>query len=560
MHRASIARALAAIFTTLSLLSVGFAPVVANAQTNMCQAADTSCTGKNTGQTCPSGCVVNGWVVAGVCAGQNDCKAVSWGAIGSNGQYVAQGYVQPGTLDASFANGSGVSLGGSAGGAGGIGGLSMDSIMKYGMMGMMGMSLIQGLSSMFGGSGSSDSSGSGSSPYTNGCTTQYYYTSDPNALSDPCAQYNPNAGNTNPLIQTPSGGCDSICQALGGLNNSSNPTFNGNTSTSSNITSPFGSMCPAVTLYPVCSTGMVVQSGGFDLNGCALAGKCVASNTGTIANSTNPLDTQVNPVTSSSTVALNYPTSLGDTTNFDSGSAYNASTPTAVPISEALTSTIYYNDTTSGSTPSANQTALNQPLSQQLPVNGLHGDIRSLGSGVTIYATSRNGNTAVAGFYGSNSTAGALCQSRPWASNFLSYVIPSTFFDNLCTWAGYPTGPSPQSGPVGGGGSYGRTSSNISVGAPPSASGNQYPNPQQPEVKIWARPASVSIGGRTTIFWTSQYVTACTESSSDGNFSGSSTSGGASTVALSGPVTFNIQCRSLDGGMISGATTVNIGI
>lgn len=482
----------------------------------------------------------------------------------------------------------------------------MDSLLKYGMIGMMGISAVSMLSNLFGGS-SNSSDNANTAAQSGTCTTRFYYTSDVNALSDPCAQYNPSAGTGNTAGTTPTSdsGIADLLRNLGNNNpiGGSNTTPLGSSPLSDILNSqnpgqnPSSGNCPAVQLNPNCGMGMVPRDNGLDRNGCQLPTTCVTD----LSNTFNPMisstsrniasiDTSfppVNPINSSITStnpidqvqqSTAFPTSnplatayVPPTTNtIDLGNAVNpnnatntpyTSAPVPVPITQALTSTIYYNDTTSSATPPPSRTPLNQPLSQQLPANGLHGDIRSFGKGVTIYATSRNANTVVAGFYGSGSTAGRLCQSRPWAKNFLSYVIPAAFFDNICSWAGYPNGAVSGSVQGGGGtGTFGGTVRNTSVGAPTPVGGTQYPPGQQPQAKIWARPASVSIGGRTTIFWTSQFVTACTESSSDGNFSGSTVSGGASTVALSGPVTFTIKCRSIDGATISNSTTVTIGI
>ncbi|HWP61187.1 MAG TPA: hypothetical protein VN495_01155 [Candidatus Paceibacterota bacterium] len=218
----------------------------------------------------------------------------------------------------------------------------------------------------------------------------------------------------------------------------------------------------------------------------------------------------------------------------------------------AYTTTVYYDDTTGSATPPPSQTALNQKTpTLPPPGQGLHGDLLSAGGGATIQATSVNGNSAVSGFFGIAGNATNLCLSRPWANNFLSYIIPPSFFDNICSLAGYPVGVVQAPG-------GGQASTNVSV-APPQQQTTQYQTSSQAQAKIWANPASVSLGGRTTIFWTTQGVTSCVESSSDGNFSGNSTSGGASTVALSGPVTFTIKCNTPTGTPITNSATVTIG-
>jgi hypothetical protein len=67
-------------------------------------------------------------------------------------------------------------------------------------------------------------------------------------------------------------------------------------------------------------------------------------------------------------------------------------------------------------------------IAKSLPP-GAYGDVKILSNGTTIIAGVRDSNSEVAGFFGSNSTNGQsavakLCTNRPWASNFLSYVVP----------------------------------------------------------------------------------------------------------------------------------------
>lgn len=367
-----------------------------------------------------------------------------------------------------------------------------------------------------------------------GCTTQYYYTSDPNALADPCAIYNPsNTTTTNPATTTDNG----LSALLSGLQS---PTINITVPTTSAtlpdiINTIPSSTVPLTPAYPqVTIPSTVAPITPAQVPATPTSDITPIATTSPIALSTNPGD-----ISSEGQPDL----SGDDTTPQD-----------VVPITETLTSTYYYDDT-SGDTPTASSTPLNQ---NPVPVpTGLHGDISTFGGGATIYANNRTANSETAGFFGTGSTVANLCAARPWATNFLSYVIPPTFFDSLCSLAGYGGGGASPSG-GGSGGMQGTT--NVSVAAPATQTAATTTNPYAPVATIWARPTSVSIGGRTTIFWTSQNVTACTESSSDGNFSGSSTSGGASTVALSGPVTFTIQCRGADGSMISNSTTVTIGI
>jgi hypothetical protein len=63
-----------------------------------------------------------------------------------------------------------------------------------------------------------------------------------------------------------------------------------------------------------------------------------------------------------------------------------------------------------------------------------------------------------------------------------------------------------------------------------------------PRVDIWAVPTSVPLGARTTIFWNTENVANCTETSPDGSFKQNSLSGGASTVPLTEATTYTISC------------------
>jgi hypothetical protein len=194
---------------------------------------------------------------------------------------------------------------------------------------------------------------------------------------------------------------------------------------------------------------------------------------------------------------------------------------------------------------------------------GISGDIKVLTSGGTILAgnVDTGGNTTVAGFYGSDTFGGQpqgvvanLCQNRPWASNFLSYVIPPGFFDSLCALRGYTVGTTQ---PV--------QQSTVTITQTPAkpvqaTSTTQVTSTVQPKVDIWASPATVSLGARTSIFWTSQGVTNCTETSPDGNFSQTSLQGGASTAPITGATVYTISCLAPDGSHITDNVTVNLAI
>jgi hypothetical protein len=202
--------------------------------------------------------------------------------------------------------------------------------------------------------------------------------------------------------------------------------------------------------------------------------------------------------------------------------------------------------------------------------SGLSGNIFITGSGATFQVNSQdtNSNSAVAGFLGSDVTTGepqglvaGLCQSRPWTSNFLSVIVPASFFDGLCSWQGYQVGqPAPQPG-IGGGSNPVLDQHPVISPHPRPGTGSGTTTPIiPPRVAIWAVPASVPLGARTSIFWTSQGVTGCMETSPDGSFSQNTLSGGASTVALAGITTFTISCISPDGSPVTDYVTVTISL
>ena len=561
MYRTRFARVFVTIVTAFSLACSASAPLAyAQESAVTCKAANFSCSVTPVApyyRVGPCTCTVSGIAIAGTCIGINTCRGIATPQPPPGGSAQAP----TGLQQLGYHIDSGINAFGEF----------VEPVTSFAaahpyltMGGMMIGSML--LSNVMSGGGSSGGGQQGGAPTTKACTTQYFYTSDPQALTDPCAIYSANetagsACRATTYYTSDINAMKDPCAIYKSTNTGTCTSVHYHTSDVSALTDPCAiydsgiisptklanPACPIVVTVPNCSSGMVPRDNGYDYNGCKLASTCEAS---TGIGDTGSIDRPIDINTGGGTPWLGSSTiPYGGTPTLDT------STVTEVPMSQVLNTTTYYNDTTSTSTLAPSQTPLNRK-DTPLPANGLHGDIRSFGGGATIYASSRTGNTEVAGFYGSTSTAGKLCQSRPWATNFLSFVIPAAFFDNLCSWGGYPTGITATGGGtgVGVGGSH-----TTSIGSPIAPAITPISNVPQAAAKIWARPAKVNIGGRTTIFWVSQNVTACTESSSDGNFSGSSTSGGASTVALSGPVTFTMQCRALDGAMISNSTTVTIG-
>lgn len=246
--------------------------------------------------------------------------------------------------------------------------------------------------------------------------------------------------------------------------------------------------------------------------------------------------------------------------------------------STSTTDTSNTNTDTTGTITNVASTTSLTPVDQSQPVTlnpftnpayllpGLRGDIKVLNNGATIVAGNRNQttNSEVAGFYGSNTFSGQptglvanLCQNRPWASNFLSYVIPPTFFDGLCSLRGYTVGLPQQAPTVTVTQTAPQTTTTSTTTQKPATSTVQT---IPARVRIWAAPATVPLGSRTSIFWTSQGVTDCKETSPDGSFSQNTLSGGASTVPLTGATTYTISCVDMSGNPVTSEVTVRMAI
>ncbi len=192
-------------------------------------------------------------------------------------------------------------------------------------------------------------------------------------------------------------------------------------------------------------------------------------------------------------------------------------------------------------------------------VSKLTGSIVYTKLGGTIVANSRDldANTEVAGFYGGDTLSdtpkgfiGSLCQWRPWANSIISFVIPPSFFDGLCSWGGYRVGDSSAT-----------TTPSIArkrIVAKPTAT--TTPTGLHPEIVIWASPTHVALSGRTSIFWNSKDTASCVVTSSDGSFHETTLSGGASTVPITDATTFTATCTTLDGTTITDSTEVDLAI
>lgn len=218
--------------------------------------------------------------------------------------------------------------------------------------------------------------------------------------------------------------------------------------------------------------------------------------------------------------------------------------------------------TTQGQTTVPAQTNPASPfLGTILPISGLSGDIQYSTQDVTVLVNNvdTKGNTQVAGFYGTGASGqpqtviGGMCAARPWSNNFLSFIIPPAFFDSLCTLRGYKVG-APVSAPAPSRSSSAKPKPTGTI-VPAATSSGPYVTPQ---ADIWAVPAAVALGARTTVFWNAKGVTSCNETSPDGSFTQSTLSGGAATVPLSGATTYTISCITPSGDHITNYVTVNL--
>ncbi len=542
------------IFVACSFLA---APILAYAQVEyICEVANTMCTPESvTAAKKPCSCWVGEYKIIGICAKPKFCLGQSWGTVIDGvmqmHSFSGSGIVPPSALTSQLSTLSSESW------LGGVGEFMSKNPLVSGLAMGVGMQLLSSLMSPSG----SGSSGSGSTGYNTGyCMSgNYYYSANP-PVGDPCAVYSPTDGGSLP---TQGAEGTSISDLLNDLNTATT-SINVDTN-DTDIDDLIDSKCSTLSSLFSCPEGYKEEDIGLDDSGCEQEPVCVVDTGDGDQEEGQPCGSGFCPVeTYCSTVSHGQCVPNG---RVDCGSYSCAAGASCgegaqcidpgdeeIPVSDLLAEEGLYNDGTNENTPDPSETDLNQK-NIPVPADGVKGDLRSFGGGATIYGRSRSGGTEVSGFFGGTSSGG-LCSSRPWASNFLSYIIPPSFFDGLCSMAGFGPG-SIES--VGGGYGQGTTRAVAGPGGP-----TYTPSGQQigvyPEAKIRASPPSVNLGGRTTVFWTSRDVSSCEEVSSDGNFAGSSTSGGASTVALSGPVTFYIRCLGLDGKYIQDSFTVQIGI
>ena len=404
-------------------------------------------------------------------------------------------------------------------------------------------------------SGSSQSSPS-TIPATTGCTTGYFYTSDTSQIGvNPCALYQPSSASQITTGTTSTTGNTSAQDLLNALT--------GNTGSGTTVGTPTS----ALSATP--QTGAAPLSVTFTTNSIAMGTYSID-----FGDSSAHGTPSSNGCTGTSPSLCQYQTShTYSNAGTYTATLYDQNGATAATVTVSVTNP---GGTTSGSSALSqvlgnvsnflSNTAPTQGSGQSSPsFPGVFGNILVDQNGATIFASTINSanNSETSGFYGSGtvsgqsqSFAGQLCQNRPWASNFLANIIPSSFFDSLCQWGGYQVGqpPQPQVTLV-----QQTTQPAKPAPKPVTTTTTATSTPAVPaQVEIWAVPSAVPLGARTSIFWNTQNATNCSESSPDGNFSQSSLSGAASTVPLTGATTFTISCLDQGGNPVTDYVTVRI--
>ncbi|MDB5237986.1 MAG: hypothetical protein JWM46_256 [Candidatus Kaiserbacteria bacterium] len=318
---------------------------------------------------------------------------------------------------------------------------------------------------------------------------------------------------------------------------------------------------PAATGSGSCTSTYIVHVVSSDP--CAIyVPTALSGDTSGLTNSNNVTSDLLNALNggTSVTTGLGNDTTVTGSSSTDILNQYSNNTGTAVVTGQSSSSTI-------------NPVGNNVFAQSANIAPGVRGDIAVLSSGATFVIGNRDqaNNTEVAGFYGGDTTLGAQptglvaswCQSRPWSTNFLSKIITPSFFDGLCTLRGYKVGDTAVSAPATGG------QTTVTITQSPTqpvkanttiASSSAAVGSVPPTVDIWASPKTVSLGARTSIFWTSSGAQSCAVTSPDGSFSQHTLTGGASTVAITSATVFTISCVSVDGAHATKDVTVQIAI
>lgn len=431
------------------------------------------------------------------------------------------------------------------------------------------------------GQSSGSGSGSGSSPTTTGCQSSYYYTSNASLIGvDPCALYQPASTCTDPTASnygasatctyangtgttTGTGTC-SLVDEIEGNCGGSNP---GGSSTTTPSSTPTLSANPESGSTPLVVT--FSTTGNSSLSYTVDPGDGSGPQALSSAACTNSISSScVYSLTYTYTSAGTYTASLSDSNGDQLGNATISVTnpggsTNGSSDSGSLTSVfdsvggLFQNGATSTPGGSGGQSFSNFP--------GVLGNILLDQNGATIFASTINSanNSQTSSFYGSDTLSqpqgviASMCQGRPWANNFLANIIPPTFFDSLCQWGGFQVGQTQQTATQPQVSLTQQTTTPATTNTAPAVATTTTSSVPAQAI-IWAVPASVPLGARTSVFWNSQGVTSCTESSPDGSFTETSLSGAAATVPITSATTFTISCLDPSGNPITDYVTVSL--
>src|SRR3989344_5666890 len=201
-------------------------------------------------------------------------------------------------------------------------------------------------------------------------------------------------------------------------------------------------------------------------------------------------------------------------------------------------------------------------------VPGAGGDIQLTTTGATISAeiVDARRNIQFSAFFGAKTLTEAprtlperMCIVRPWMHPPVAQKIPVYIFDGICSEKGYKTG-LPAAVAAASIQPTASTKPAMTISPTTIATTSVAMPTIKPAAAIWAVPDSVPLGSRTTIFWNSQGVISCTQTSPDGNFTGNTKSGRESTVAITGPTTYIISCLAPDSSHVTDYVRVNLEI
>jgi hypothetical protein len=534
---------LAPLVCGVTMLLMSAAPILANAQANIGSPADATCisfcammAAQKPPAICPQppalqACQTTapgGGTVAGICM-PDGCKATSASGL-KGGNSLDQGLSQLGQILGKLLS----SLGGGGGGGGGS---------------------------------------PSPTPSTGTTCTSYTPTSDPTQIGgNPCLYYVPSSASQ--LTTTGTTGTNSSAQdLLNSLTGSTGapvgtPTGSSTTATGDTLTAtPLSG--PAPLLVTFATTPSATDVGPFTINfGDGSSPQAISRAACTSSVPASCSYQASNTYTSAGTYTATLLDANGGTLASATISVVNAGGSTAPATGSGLTQVFQSVGglLAGSSTPQApGQTSPNFP--------GVFGNLLLDQNGATIFAATVNSanNSETSGFYGSNTVggqsqglAGQLCQGRPWASNVLADIIPPSFFDSLCQWGGYqvgqpPVATQPQVTLSQQTQTQVATQPQSAPAKPKTSTPAATTTPAVPaQVQIWAVPSSVPLGARTSVFWNTQGVTQCTESSPDGSFNEASLSGAAATVPITSATTFTISCLDPNGNPVTDYVTVAI--